>query len=73
MGQAVSSTRVREVKRMVRDLTRLGWTVTMSKGGHYKARSPNRKIPIIVIPATPGDHRALKNLKAVLRRYGVFI
>ncbi|MCP4204226.1 MAG: type II toxin-antitoxin system HicA family toxin [bacterium] len=63
----------REVKRLVKDLTRLGWTVTLGKGGHYKAVAPNPNIPVIFIPKTPSEYRSLKNLKSILRRYGVFV
>ena len=69
----MSRTQDREVKRLVRDLGRLGWVVTLTKGGHYKAVSPNKRIPIVIIPKTPGEYRALKNLKSLLRRYGVFV
>jgi predicted RNA binding protein YcfA (HicA-like mRNA interferase family) len=69
----VSRSQDREVKRLVRDLGRLGWVVTLTKGGHYKAVSPNKDVPIVFIPKTPSEYRSLKNLKSILRRYGVYV
>ncbi len=69
----MSRSQDRVVKRLIKDLTRLGWTVTLTKGGHYKAVSPNKDIPVVIIPKTPGEYRAMKNLKSLLRRYGVYV
>lgn len=45
-----------------------GWTVEKTNGQHYKVCSPTGEM--VFLPSTPGDHRALKNMKAALKRAG---
>lgn len=61
----------REVKELVKTLRKLGWTVTLRRAGHYQARSPDKRIPLITFAATPSCSHACKNMRALFRRHGV--
>ena len=59
----------KEVNQLIEKLQRLpGWTVELRKGGHYIAKGP--RPGLCIIAATPSDPRALRNIKATLRRLG---
>lgn len=45
------------------------WTITMTKKNHLIFKAPAGK-GIVITGGTPGDHRALKNLKSRLKRLG---
>lgn len=46
-----------------------GWTVEFTRGGHMRWTNPEGKVTFT--PATPGKARALKNIRAQLRRNGL--
>lgn len=50
-----------------RRLERLGFTAKPTRGGHLRIEHPLMAGPVFA-PATPSDHRGLKNLDALLRR-----
>jgi len=58
----------KETKRLIRLATDQGWRVVVNK--HVKLFSPNGK-DMVVMPATPGEYRGIKNAKAALRRAGL--
>lgn len=62
----------REVKVVVRSLVAQGWTVTMTRNGHYRATPPTGGMPIF-FGSTPSDYRGLRNTKALLRRNGALL
>jgi hypothetical protein len=49
---------------------RAGWRVDQGGGGHWKWFAPDGRT-IIVTPATPGQGRAIRNVRADLRRAGL--
>lgn len=59
------------VARMIEVAVHHGWVVTKTVRGHLAFRSPDNRVPIIHGGGTPGDHRAYKNLRSMLRRYGL--
>ena len=56
------------VKELIVQLQKEGWTVEHSKGGHYKITSPRGGV--VFVGATPSDHRALRNVERYLKREG---
>jgi len=63
----------REVQDIIKKVERLGWAVTRTNSGHWLLRSPDPRVPLIYAPHSPSDWRGLKNLKSLLRRYGVTV
>ena len=59
-----SSSQMREVRRV---LSRAGFTVTKTRGGHWRFEHPQMCGPVFA-PDTPSDHRGVKNLMSLLRR-----
>lgn len=59
-----SSNRMKETRR---ELGRLGFTATKTRGGHWRFEHPTMQGPVFA-PDTPSDHRGVKNLHALLRR-----
>ncbi|MGB0817833.1 MAG: hypothetical protein ACPGQQ_02915 [Candidatus Puniceispirillaceae bacterium] len=57
--------RRKDVKKLVKDLRKRGWTVTQGRG-HYKAEHP--KGGFIFMSLTPSDHHAVANMQADVRR-----
>lgn len=62
-----------DVKDIIKTVKQLGWEVDRTNSGHFRLRSPNPAVPLIYAPYSPSDKRGLKNLKALLRKYGVDI
>lgn len=60
----------KELKEVLREAERQGWTVTETGGGHYKLVPPNKDKPIVYIGKTPSDFRALANIIARMRKSG---
>ena len=58
---------------LVRDLTKQGWTVTRTKNGHFRFRSSTGALVFGTGPRSHGDHRAIRNLLADLRRAGAVL
>lgn len=59
----------KEVAKILGELDRQGFTAKMGGSGHWKIYNPQGRL-ITVLPATPSDHRGLRNAIAVLRRAG---
>jgi len=58
----------REVRALVRELERQGFTVTITANGRYRVTKDGEFVT--VIPAGLGDRRGLLNARAALRRHG---
>jgi predicted RNA binding protein YcfA (HicA-like mRNA interferase family) len=56
-----------QMKETRRELERQGFTATKTRGGHWRFEHPDMDGPVYA-PDTPSDHRAIKNLQAMLRR-----
>lgn len=56
-----------EMKKVRRQLERLGFTATKTRRGHWKFGHPDME-GFVFAAATPSDYRAIKNLFAELRR-----
>ncbi len=61
----------KEFRPMLDAAIAAGWTVTGTKGGHVKWKSPQGKM--VVTSRTPSDHRAMHNARSSLRRLGLDI
>jgi len=61
----------REFRPLVEAAVAQGWTVTPTKGGHLKFQSP--KGDVVFAAGTPSDWRAMKNVRAHLRRAGLAV
>ena len=59
-----SSSQMKEARRA---LVRAGFTATKTRGGHWRFQHPMMSGPVFA-PDTPSDHRAIKNLMALLQR-----
>lgn len=59
-----SSSQMKEARRQ---LAREGFTVTKTRGGHWRFEHPDMDGPVFAAD-TPSDLRGLKNLRATLRR-----
>ena len=58
-----------EVTVFRRQAMRQGWSVRRTGSGHWKFTSPQGMV--VISSATPGDRRAMANLRAYLRRAGL--
>ena len=47
-----------------------GFLVEQRKGGHIRIIPPDKAMSMIMLPATPGDSRSVKNARGLLRRRG---
>ena len=56
-----------DLRQSRRQFTRLGFQVTKTRGGHWRIEHPAMNGPVFAAD-TPSDHRAIKNLHAMLRR-----
>lgn len=55
------------MKEVRRKLERQGFIATKTRGGHWRFEHPEMIGPVFG-PATPSDHRGIRNLCATLRR-----
>jgi predicted RNA binding protein YcfA (HicA-like mRNA interferase family) len=55
-----------DLKQLLRQASACGWQVTRTRGGHWRLLRPNGGI--VVLSSTPSDHRALRNVRAQMRR-----
>ena len=57
-----------DTKKLVKELKRQGFEVTMTKGSHYEVRLNGRRVATLA--GTPSDKRGWLNAIAALRRAG---
>jgi predicted RNA binding protein YcfA (HicA-like mRNA interferase family) len=55
-------------RRLIRDLQKQGFTVTVANGGHLKVYKGDG--PFVVMPKTPGEYRGWQNTLRDLRKIG---
>ncbi|MFF7709486.1 hypothetical protein [Pseudomonas sp. NPDC007930] len=55
----------KDINQLVLQLLQRGWTY--SRGKHFKLFAPNR-CGMVIVPTTPGDHRALQNFRHDVRQ-----
>jgi hypothetical protein len=53
---------------LLRDLRRNGVTLTQARSGHFKVTHSDAPGVLVVLAASPSDHRSVKNALAQLRR-----
>lgn len=58
----------RQIKDLILSAQAQGWTAEMRGTGHWALYAPGGGM--VVMAATPSDHRAVKNIVSVMRRYG---
>lgn len=58
-----------DVRALIKRAKKRGWVVepVKGKGGHHRLRFPPTG-DVVIIPATPSDHRGLKNAEALITR-----
>ncbi len=56
-----------QMKEVRRDLQRCGFSITKTRGGHWRIEHQDMPGPVFA-PDTPSDHRGIRNLMAMLRR-----
>ncbi len=61
----------RDFRELFDKATTAGWRVERTGGNHVRLLSPDRSVPPVITSSTPSDPRAIKNLRAMLRRYGL--
>jgi transcriptional/translational regulatory protein YebC/TACO1 len=60
-----------DLGQLLKKAEEAGWTVVQGKrSSHYKLYAPDGKT-IVTCGSTLSDHRAIKNIRAMLRRNGV--
>src|SRR5579884_1124832 len=47
-----------------------GWWCTKGKNNHVKAYSPDSRY-IVTLPSSPSDHRGIRNVRLLLKKYGL--
>jgi len=57
------------INKILRVLVAAGWRVVPTRRGHIKCYPPGGG-PLVLLPGTPSDHRAVKNAVARLVRSG---
>jgi hypothetical protein len=62
--QVSASSQMKEVRRA---LSRRGYVITKTSGGHWRIDHPGMTGPVFAAD-TPSDHRGVRNLMALLRR-----
>ena len=60
----------KEIKVLIKALEDQGWRVEQTRGGHYKAWPPEKSRKMVTMPATPSDHRSMKNTIRDLKHSG---
>jgi predicted RNA binding protein YcfA (HicA-like mRNA interferase family) len=55
-----------DLKQLLRQAEARGWSLQPTNGGHWKLT--HRSGTVVVTGSSPGDRRALANLRAMLRR-----
>jgi predicted RNA binding protein YcfA (HicA-like mRNA interferase family) len=58
----------KDIAKLMKEAEKQGWTVSMTKGDHFKWMSPLGGL--FYSSQTPTDHRAINNLKRDLRVNG---
>lgn len=56
----------KDLKQIREEAERNGWAVAPTSGGHLKWKAPSGKV--MFTAATPSDCRAIKNIKAWIRK-----
>lgn len=60
-----------DLKAIRKELVAQGWRLEDARrGGHTKAFPPDKSMPMVTLPSTPGGGRWLQNLLSQLRRSG---
>lgn len=59
----------KEWRDLIAEATRQGWQIELTGSNHLRWRSPEGK-PVFSA-STPSDHRAIKNIRSMLRRNGL--
>ena len=67
IGEQMASRR--EVADLIKIVSKAGWSVTLTKGGHFKWVSPSGGF--FYSAQTPSDHRAIKNIKRDIKNNGL--
>lgn len=60
-----------EMNKLVRNIRRLGYEVTVNGGQHWKVVIPG--FPPVIMPKTPGYGRSMENVLAKLKKRGVHV
>jgi len=55
-----------ELQHLIDEAEQEGWTVSKTNGNHLRFTRPGRRT--VFGSATPGDHRAIANIRGKLRR-----
>lgn len=58
----------RDLQDVLRKLREQGWTVTLTKGSHWRCAAPGGGL--YFTGSTPSDYRGIKNMKSDLKRMG---
>lgn len=62
----------KDLRKLVREMEKQGWTVEHMNSDHLRWYPPDGRDPVFS-GSTPSDWRALRNIKAKLRRRGADI
>lgn len=60
----------RQVELIVETVGKQGWKVALSGTGHWRLCPQDKRFPVQFISYTPSDARAIKNIRAQLKKAG---
>lgn len=60
----------KEIQLIKKQAEAQGWTVTLTKAGHYKFLPPNSALGMVICSSTPSDYHTLNLLRRDLRVRG---
>ena len=60
----------RDLRGLVKAAMAAGWSVDVTTSGHARFRSPDG-VTTVIAGRTPGDKRAIKNVRSSLERAGL--
>lgn len=58
----------KSLRQLLRAIRKDGWNSEVTGGAHVRVTGPDGQV--VIVPATPSDHRAYQNARANLRRAG---
>lgn len=62
---------MRDIDQVIAAIRAQGWMATLTNGGHWRLASPTGEL--VFCPSTPSDVRAIRNIRARLRRAGAIL
>lgn len=59
----------KDIKKLVRELQKAGFTVDQSKTNYYQVRTADGRF-VVTISSTPSSPRTIRRIRSTLRKHG---